>query len=164
MDATVTWRQGLSFSGKANSGFEVPLGTDPELGGADDGFRPLELMAISLAGCTAMDVISILKKKQQAVTAFEVKVHARQAEDFPKVFTSVVITYAVTGHAVDEVAVRRSIELSATKYCPAQAMLCKVVPLELVYEIYEEGGNKTGKLVKRGTYSSEQAGTKLPAG
>jgi len=56
-----------------------------EVGGAEDGFRPLELMAVSLAGCTAMDVISILKKKQQKVTAFEVKVQASQAPDFPKV-------------------------------------------------------------------------------
>ncbi len=76
-------------------------------GGANDGFRPLELMAVSLAGCTAMDVISILKKKQQAVTAFEVKVQADQAEEFPKVFTRALITYLVTGHSLDETAVRR---------------------------------------------------------
>jgi putative redox protein len=153
MNATVTWQQGLSFRGKANSGFELPLGTDPEVGGANDGFRPLELMAISLAGCTAMDVISILRKKQQNVTAFEVKVKAQQAEDFPKVFTHAVITYLVTGHAVDEAAVHRSIELSVTKYCPAQAMLSKVVPMELVYEIYEVAGDEKSKLVKRGIYS-----------
>jgi putative redox protein len=156
MNATVTWHHGLSFTGKADTGFEVPLGADPEVGGANDGFRPLELMAVSLAGCTAMDIISILAKKKQKVIAFEVNVHAEQAEEFPKVFTHAVITYLVTGHAVDEAAVLRAIELSATKYCPAQAMLGKVVPMELVYEIFEEdeGSGKT-RLVKRGKYQPQ---------
>lgn len=155
MNATVAWRQGLSFTGKADTGFEVPLGADPEVGGANDGFRPLELMAVSLAGCTAMDVISILTKKKQEVTAFEVKVHAEQAEEFPKVFTQAVITYLVTGHAVDEAAVLRAIELTATKYCPAQAMLGKVVPMELVYEIYEDEGSGKTRMVKRGKYQPQ---------
>ncbi|MBE3118494.1 MAG: OsmC family protein [Candidatus Atribacteria bacterium] len=155
MNATVTWRQGLSFTGKADTGFEVPLGADPEVGGANDGFRPLELMAVSLAGCTAMDVISILTKKKQDVTAFEVKVHAEQAEEFPKVFTQAVITYLVTGLAVDEAAVLRAIELTATKYCPAQAMLGKVVPMELVYEIYEDEGSGKTRLARQGKYQPQ---------
>jgi putative redox protein len=113
------------------------------------------LMAISLAGCTAMDVISILKKKKQEVTSFEVKVHADQAQDFPKVFTQAVITYSITGHAVDETAVVRAIELSSTKYCPAQAMLGKVVPMELVYEIYEDHGNAKKEMMKRGKYHTQ---------
>jgi putative redox protein len=153
MDAKVIWQQGMHFSGTAGSGFEVPLGAEVESGGAEDGFRPLELMAVSLAGCTAMDVISILKKKQQKVTAFEVKVKADQAPDFPKVFTHSLITYLVTGHNVDEQAVRRSIELSATKYCPAQAMLNKVVPMELHYEIYEGESAESRALVKSGLYT-----------
>jgi putative redox protein len=149
MDTKVIWQNGMAFTGSAESGFEVPLGTDPELGGADDGFRPLELMGVSLAGCTAMDVISILKKKQQTVTGFEVKVHADRATEFPKAFTHIVVTYTVTGRNVDEAALTRAIELSATKYCPAQAMLGKVVPMELCYEIYDE----QGALVKAGKYT-----------
>jgi putative redox protein len=152
MDAKVTWNQGLSFTGTADTGFEVPLGADPTMGGANDGFRPLELMAVSLAGCTAMDVVSLLAKKKQDVTAFEVKVHADRAEEYPKVFTQAVITYLVTGHGVDEAAVLRAIELSATKYCPAQAMLGKVVPMELAYEIYEAEGAGKSRLTKQGTY------------
>lgn len=155
MNASVTWHQGMSFNGKADTGFELPLGAGPEVGGANDGFRPLELMAISLAGCTAMDVISILTKKKQEVTAFEVKVNAKQAVEFPKVFTHAIITYLVTGHAVDEAAVLRAIELTATKYCPAQAMLGKVMPMDLVYEIYQdEGGGKT-RLEKKGKYQPQ---------
>jgi putative redox protein len=152
MKAYVTWSKGLSFTGQADSGFKLPLGTEPVLGGANDGFEPLELMAISLAGCTAMDVISIMTKKKQEVTAFKVNVTTKQAEEFPKVFTQAVITYEVNGHSVDETALLRAIELSATKYCPAQAMLGKVVPMELVYEIYEDEGSGMKRLVKQGKY------------
>ena len=130
MDTKVTWNGRLSFTGTAETGFSLPLGTEPSLGGDNDGFRPLELMALSLAGCTAMDVISILQKKRQDVTAFEVRVHAERAEEHPRIFTHVTVEYLVTGHHVDPVAVNRSIELSATKYCPAQAMLSKAVEIE----------------------------------
>jgi putative redox protein len=153
MDAKVIWKQGLSFTGTSDSGFDVPLGTDPDLGGSDDGFRPLQLMAVSLAGCTAMDVASIMRKKQQNVTAFEVKVHADQAVEHPKVFTHALITYQVTGHNLDEQALRRAIELSTVKYCPAQAMLGKVVPMDLCYEIFEGETSENRRLIKTGTYA-----------
>jgi putative redox protein len=157
MDAKVTWSQGLSFTGSANTGFNVPLGADPSVGGANDGFRPLELLAVSLAGCTAMDVVSIIQKKKQAVTAFEVQVHAEQQHDHPHVFTTAKIVYLVTGHNVDEAAVARAIELSATRYCPAQAMLAKAFPMELVYEIYEDQGNGARELVKQGQWQPPAA-------
>lgn len=152
MDAKVVWQHGLSFTGTADTGFELPLDAELEVGGANGGFRPLELMAISLAGCTAMDVVSILKKKHQDVTAFEVKVHADRAEQHPKVFTHTIINYLITGHDLDELAVRRAIELSTTKYCPAQAMLAKAVPIELGYEIFEGDGAQKRMLVKTGVY------------
>lgn len=152
METKVTWSQGLTFTGTAGSGFSVPLGTDPVVGGNDDGFRPMELMAISLAGCTAMDVISILRKKQQAVTAFDVQVQASQQTDHPHVFTHARILYQISGRHVEEAAVVRAIELSSTKYCPAQAMLSKVFPIDLVYEIYDEDGN----LVKSGQWKPGQ--------
>jgi len=136
----------MTFTGTADSGFDVPLGTDPKVGGDNDGFRPLELMAIGLAGCTAMDVISILKKKRQIVTGYEVNVNSERAEAHPKVFTAATIEYHVTGQSVDEKAVARAIELSAVRYCPAQAMMAKAFPMELVFFIYEEGG----ELVSRG--------------
>ena len=137
MDAKVTWKERMTFSGKSDSGFELPLGTYPELGGDDDGFRPLELLAIGLAGCTAMDVISILTKKKQAVRDFEVKVHAERAEEHPKVFTHLTIEYVVSGQNIDRPAVERAVELSETKYCPAQAMFKKIVPIDLMITINE---------------------------
>ena len=157
MDAKVTWSQGMSFTGTADTGFKLPLGADTDVGGANDGFRPLELMAVSLAGCTAMDVISILRKKQQAVTGFEVQVQARQAESHPRVFEQAKIVYLVSGHHVNEAAVLRAIELSALKYCPAQAMLSKIFPIDLVYEIYEDKANGEKELVKQGQWLPPQA-------
>ena len=137
MNAKVTWGGRLTFTGTAATGFTVPLGADPSVGGDNDGFRPLEMFAIGLAGCTAMDVISILLKKRQNVTDFEVHVQAEQASDHPRVFTDVQIEYIVTGHGVDEKAIKRAIELSETKYCPAQGMLAKVVPITSTYQIRE---------------------------
>ena len=138
MDAAVSWTKGMSFIGTADTGFTVPLGTEPAVGGDNDGFRPIELMLVSLAGCTAMDVMSILRKKRQDVTGFEVKVHAERAEEHPKVFTAIEIRYHLRGHNIDPSAVQRAIELSESKYCPAQAMLSKVAPISLTYEISEE--------------------------
>ena len=138
MDAKVTWSNRLTFEGTADSGFSIPLGTSPDVGGDDDGIRPMELIALGLAGCTGMDVISILLKKRQDVTAFEVRVHAERAEEHPKVFTSVNIEYLVTGRGIDPAAVERAIELSETKYCPAQAMFGKLMPIELSYTIEDE--------------------------
>jgi putative redox protein len=137
MKAEVQWKSRLSFTGTADSGFEVDLGTYPEVGGDDDGFRPMELMALSLAGCTAMDVISILEKKRQEILDFQVKVLADRTDKHPKVFTKAVIEYHAAGNGISESAVRRAIELSADAYCPAQAMLGKIIPLGLRYFIYE---------------------------
>ena len=138
MDAKVTWKGRMSFTGEAESGFTIPLGTDPAVGGDSDGLRPLELLAIGLAGCTAMDVISILQKKRQDVTDFEVKVHAERAAEHPKVFTHILVEYLITGREVEPAAVERAIELSETKYCPAQAMLAKACTIEHKYTLIEE--------------------------
>ncbi len=152
MDAKVIWNQALSFTGSATSGFEVALDADDGSGGTNSGFRPLELLAVGLAGCTAMDVLSIVRKKRQDVTAFDVLVLAPQSAEHPYVFTSAEILYRVTGHSIDEAAVLRSIELSALHYCPAQAMLSKSFPMRLKYEIYEDMGDGERQLVKQGLW------------
>jgi putative redox protein len=135
VDVKVTWKHKLSFTSTGANGFSVPLDTDPSVGGDNDGFEPMELIAIGLAGCTAIDTISILKKKRQDVTAFEVQVHAERATEFPKVFTNIIVDYIVEGHNIEPAAVARSIELSVTKYCPAQAMLSKACKIEHKYSI-----------------------------
>jgi putative redox protein len=130
MEASVKWNGKISFTGSAGSGFSIPLDSSKDSGGDDQGFRPLELLLVGLAGCTAMDVISILVKKRQNVTSFDVKVHADRAADHPKIFTHIVVEYIVGGTGVDPAAVERAVELSKTKYCSANAMLAKAAAIE----------------------------------
>ncbi len=137
MQAVVTWGHGLSFQGTADTGFSLPLGADPSVGGDNDGFRPMELFAIGLAGCTGMDVISILQKKRQDIQRFEVRVSAEQREEFPRIFTKLHVHYDIHGTAVQAEAAERAIELSETKYCPAQAMLRMAAEITSSYQIHE---------------------------
>lgn len=149
MEAKVSWQKELSFVGVADSGFEIKLDSHS---GPQTGAGPVEMVAISLAGCTAMDVIAILNKKQQDVTSFDVKVHADRASDYPKVITKAVLEYVVVGRKLDEAALIRAIELSMTKYCPVHAMLSKAFPTDIRYSIYEETGGEN-RLVKQASWS-----------
>ncbi|MBI2332615.1 MAG: OsmC family protein [Chloroflexi bacterium] len=153
MDVTLNWRGRMTFEGAGPSGFEQRLDTDPSAGGDNSGARPMEMIAIGLAGCTAMDVISILLKKQQSVTDFQVKFHGERANEHPKVFTTSVIEYYIYGTNVDEAAVVRAIELSVEKYCPALAMLSKAFPIRLTYKIFDATSRA---LLNEGEYMQKQ--------
>ena len=152
MKAAVQWKEKMVFVGMPDSGFPVQLDSDSYFGGTNSGVRPMELVALGLAGCTAMDVLSILQKKRQKVTGFEVKVDAPRSAEHPQVFTGAVILYIVTGNNLDETALLRSIELSFTKYCPVQKMLEGAVPMELHYEIYEDEGDGNRRLTFQGKW------------
>jgi putative redox protein len=110
---------GLRFTVQTGSGHEIVL--DNSTGNA--GPRPVEMLLVGQAGCTGMDVISILQKKRQVVARYEVAVTAAERDGQPAVFTRADVVHLVEGPAVDEAAVRRAIELSATKYCSVAAML-----------------------------------------
>ncbi len=135
MNAKVTWHKGLAFTGVTDSGFHVPLDSvhDEEHKSAG----PLELVLLGMAGCTAMDVISILEKKRQTVTNFEVQTHAARAADHPKVFTHITVEYIITGHNLELAAAERAVELSITKYCPAINMLKKAANIETKITLVE---------------------------
>lgn len=152
MKATVNWKGNMAFVGMPDSGFPVQMDSEDYFGGTKSGVRPMEMIALGLAGCTAMDVLAILQKKRQQVTDFEVRVNAPRSPEYPKVFTSALITYIVTGKNIDESALLRSIELSATKYCPAQFMLAQAFPMELRYEIYEVEGEGDRRLISHGIW------------
>ena len=138
MDATVVWKKGLSFTGTGHtSSFTLPLGADAKGGGDNDGFRPTELILVGLAGCTAMDVISILEKKRQAVSGFEVKAHGERAVEDPKQFTGFLVEYIVRGKGIDPAAVERAVELSEQKYCSVMATLRGAGPIERKITIVE---------------------------
>ena len=131
MKSQVVWSKRMSFEGSAETGFSLPLGASAVVGGDNDGFRPMELILIGLAGCTAMDVISILNKTKQNVTDFEVKIEAERADTHPKVFTKIDLEYLIGGVDLNPKAVDTAIKLSKEKYCPAQAMLGQVVPINI---------------------------------
>jgi len=152
MKATVRWKENMIFVGMPDSGFPVQLDSDSYFGGTNSGVRPMEMIALGLAGCTAMDVLSILQKKRQKIKSFEVKVDAPRSADHPKVFTSAVISYIITGNNIDEKGVLRSIELSFTKYCPVQKMLDGTFPMDLRYEIYEDEGEGNRRLMAQGNW------------
>src|SRR5512138_2614061 len=138
--ASVKWEHGLTFKGTADTGFSVAIGGSPADGGDNDGFRPTELLLVAAAACSAMDVISILQKKRQDVSGFEVKVHGERAEEHPRKFTHIELEYVVRGRRVDPAAVERSIELSLTKYCSVSATLEPAVTITHKYQIVEEPG------------------------
>jgi putative redox protein len=156
MEAKVDWKGRLTFTGTADSGFSIPLGAKVAVGGDDDGFRPMELIALGLAGCTAMDVMAILRKKRQDVTDFEVQVHVERTQEHPKVFTEAEIEYFITGHDVDETAVLRAIGLSANRYCPAQAMFNQVMAIDLKYHIFDDEGAGKRSEIKSGVCVVEE--------
>ncbi|MFN2272620.1 MAG: OsmC family protein [Anaerolineae bacterium] len=137
--AQVTWvGPGLRLVGEGGQGPAIVLDHAlPEEDRQEGGPRPMELLLIGLAGCTAMDVVSILQKKRQPITGLQAKVSAERAEEHPKVYTKIHVEYVVTGKGVKPEAVERSIELSETKYCPAMAMLRHTAEITTSYRIVE---------------------------
>jgi putative redox protein len=133
----VVLRDDLIFTGYTDNGYVIPLDAAKDAGGHDAGVSPMKLMLTSLAGCTAMDVISILRKKQQNVTAFEVEVEGIRADEHPRVWTEIWVRFIVSGHAIDPKAVDRAIELSREKYCGAAATLRHTATIHYTSEIIE---------------------------
>ena len=128
---------GMRFEVEAGSGHHVTLDAAEHGGGHNEGFRPMELLLAGVAGCTGMDVISILRKKRQEVTGYEVHVTGVRAEEHPMVFVEITVEHIVTGHRIQPEAVARAIELSEKRYCGAGAMLGKVAHLTHTYRIVE---------------------------
>ena len=129
--------EGMQFSVAASSGHTVLLDAAEHAGGRGAGFVPMEMLLVGLAGCTGMDVISILRKKRQQVTGYEVRVRGERAEDHPMVYTDITVEHIVTGHNVSPEAVARAVELSETTYCGAGAMLGKTARLTHTFHIVE---------------------------
>jgi len=128
--ATATLIQGMQFMVEmGESGHALVIDAKPEVGGKNSGPRPMELMAASIVGCTAMDVVSILRKMREKVTDMKVHVDAERAEEHPKKLTSIHITYTVMGFNLDEKKVQQAVNLSETKYCSAMASLRPGAPI-----------------------------------
>ena len=132
--ATLNWIDKLQFVGRGDKGPAVVFDNLEGAGGP----TPMQMVLMGVAGCTGMDVISILKKKRADVRYFRIEISGTQAEDHPHRFTHVRINYVVTGTGIDPNAVERSIELSTTKYCSATASIN--AELSHTYEIIEDSG------------------------
>jgi len=138
---------GWSVDATTGSGFEISFDLE-NAGEARRGPSPTEVVLTALAACTALDVAGILRKKRQRATDYQIAVSGEKAEQDPKVYTSIVVEHRVVG-AVDPEALRRSIELSATRYCPVSAMLSASVTIEHRYRLWpgEREGDGLSALV-----------------
>ncbi len=136
--ASATLVRGMHFVGEVE-GFRIDLDAEEDVGGTGAGPQPHMLLLQAMAGCTAMDVISILRKKRQQVSGLKVEVQGIRANQHPRVYTQIDVLYSVRGKNVDSQAVERAIELSRTRYCPVMAMLGKVAEIRTRYDIEEEG-------------------------
>jgi len=136
--AKVRLVEGMQFVAEGGTGHAIVLDGDPSVGGRDTGSRPMELLLMGLAGCTAMDVVFILRRKRQPITGLEVSVDAERAPRHPKVYTKIHVEYVIYGD-VDDKAARQAIELSEEKYCSASAMLKKTAEVTWSYKIIRSG-------------------------
>lgn len=138
MKATVTLEENVHFTGIADSGHVVHMDGPPEFGGENRGTRPMEMMLLGLGGCTSFDVVDILRKGRQDVTACEAEIQAERADSEPKVFTSIHIHFKISGRGINPKKVERAIDLTAEKYCSASIMLARGgVTVTHDYEIHE---------------------------
>jgi len=138
--AQVAWVEGMQFVGEAGSGHAIVLDGRPENGGRDTGTRPMELVLVALASCTAMDVKHILMRMRQDMTGLQVKVQAEQDAEHPKVYTDIRLEYVVRGRNLSDKAVADAVRLSQDKYCPISAMLAETALIGYTVQIIEETG------------------------
>jgi putative redox protein len=129
MKARVKLVDGMMFVGESGSGHAVVMDGAPEYGGRNLGIRPMEMLLIGLGGCTAFDVVQILRKGREQVSDCEVEVTAERAETDPKVFTKIHLEYRVRGRDLAPAKVERAIQLSKEKYCSASIMLGAVAEI-----------------------------------
>jgi len=132
------WIDDMRFLIKTDSGFSIVMDSSEENGGSDSAPRPMEMVLASLAGCTAMDVVSILKKMRQNVTGLEISVESERSSDHPKVYTKMLLKYVIKGIGLNEENIKRAIELSQEKYCSVSAMLKNSATVSYEYSIIGE--------------------------
>lgn len=128
---------GLQFVGESASGHAIVMDGDPESGGSNTAMRPMELLLVGLGGCSGMDIASILTKKKEPFTGFEVNVKGVKADSYPKKYTEIAVEFVVKGKGVSEESVKRAVELSMQKYCSVKATLEGVAKISWSYKLEE---------------------------
>jgi len=135
MKARVKWLDNMSFVGESPSVHSVVMDGPPDSGGRDLGIRPMEMLLLGLGGCSAFDVVSMLKKGRQELVDCEVEISAKRADLEPKVFTTIHLHFVISGNNLSEKRVERAVQLSAEKYCSASIMLGKMAEITHDYEV-----------------------------
>jgi putative redox protein len=139
MECTVRWSgEGMSFIAETGSGHMVAMDGSPEGGGRNLAPRPMEMLLLGTGGCTAYDVVLILKRGRHDVRGCEVRLVAERAATDPKVFTRIAFHFIVRGRGLKHETVERAVQLSHDKYCSASAMLAKSASIETVVELIDE--------------------------
>ncbi len=139
MKARVKWVENVSFIAESGSGHALVMDGAPEGGGRNMGPRPMEVVLMGTGGCTAYDVVHILRKSRAPVSDCVLEIEAERAEEDPKVFTKIHFHFIVTGHGLKPAQVERAVHLSAEKYCSASIMLGKTAAITHDFEIREPG-------------------------
>ena len=137
LKARVKWLDHMTFVGETPSGHAVVMDGPPEHGGRNIAARPMEMLLLGMGGCTAFDVVQILKRSRQDVTDCVVELQAERATTIPAVFTEIHVHFLVSGHNLSQKQVQRAIELSAKKYCSASIMLGKTAKITHDFELIE---------------------------
>jgi len=135
MKTRVIWLEDMTYVAQTPSGHALVMDGPPELGGRNLGPRPMEMLLMGLGGCTAIDVIHILRKARQDVQGCEVQLEADRADSEPKVFTQIRVHFILTGQKLSARHIERAIHLSAEKYCSASIMLGQTAHLTHTFEI-----------------------------
>ncbi len=138
MKARIRQAGAMTFVGESGSGHKVTMDSAPDIGGQDTGPRPMEMVLLGLGGCSAIDVLMILRKARQKVSDCVVEIDAERAESIPKVFTAIHMHFIITGSELSEKHVQRAITLSAEKYCSVSKMLEKTAKITHDYELVLE--------------------------
>ena len=129
--------ENVCLVGESASGHGVVIDGSETIGGRNLGVRPMEMLLMGLGGCTAMDVLSILRKQRQDVTDCVIEIEGERGDEHPKIFTKIHVHFIITGNALKESNVKRAVDLSAEKYCSVSAMLGKSAEITHDYEVIE---------------------------
>ena len=138
MKASIQLLEGSSFAGTSGSGHSVTLDVAPEAGGRNQGIRPMEMILLGLGGCTAIDVLQMLRKGRSNVTDLRVEVNGERADEVPQVFETIHVHFILRGESLNAAKGERAIELSANKYCSATIMLGQVVEITHDFQIVSD--------------------------
>ncbi len=138
MKAELNWKQNVRFDALTQTGHEIIMDGAPDHGGNNEGARPMELLLIGMGGCTAFDVVGILKKARAELLNLKIELEAERADDVPAVFTKIHVHFILTGRGLKEKLVARAIDLSAEKYCSASIMLGQTADITHSFEIIEQ--------------------------